>query len=332
MKAFEINKIHSILIIQLCPFGDVLLNTSYLDTLRRKFPKSKIDFLVMEPYNSVLYKHPAISEIVVIPKAKGIGYIWQRIKTFARVFARNYDLIIDQQCGTGSGQIVLFSGAKYRLGFADSKFARVYNLVAQRGVKRYSASTKFDILSPIGIVEEPYKLYYYIKQESTDYIAKWLQEQGLNKQGFICLSPGSPAPYKVWDLSLFAKLADRLQAQTKLPIVILWAPDELADARKVQELMTTPAIFALPTNLNQAAALLTFSKLLICNDGGINHISVATQTPSLAMFGPTSAENWNPEKVFPIHIGLANPQAYNPHDKSFGLNVEDAYQQALKLL
>lgn len=332
MKSFNHSQIHSILIIQLCPFGDVLLNTSYLDALRRKFPDSRIDFLVSQPYDSVLYKHPALSELVTFKKSKGIAYVWERIKVFYRVFARHYDLVIDQQCGTGSGQIVLFSGAKFRLGFADSKFAPVYNLVAQRGEKRYSASTKFDVLAPLGISEEPYNLYYYIKPESYTYIENWLLEQGLAKQGFICFSPGSPAQRKIWDLASFAELADRLQAETSLPIVIIWAPDEIEDARKVQSLMKTKAIFAPPTTLNQGAALLKSTKLLICNDGGINHISVATQTPSLAIFGPTSAINWSPEKVFPIHAGLANPDAYKPEDKSFGVTVDEAFHKALSLL
>lgn len=332
MKAFDAGKIKSVLIIQLGPFGDVLLNTSYLHAMRKRFPQARIDFLVSEPYNSVLYKHPALSEIVSFKKRKGIGYAWQRICVFARVFARRYDLVIDQQCGTGTGQIVLFSGAKYRLGFADSKFAFIYNLVAQRGKKRYSASTKFDVLKPLGIEEEPYQLYYYIKAESQDYIGSWLQQNGLADGGFICLSPGSPVPRKVWDLKLFAQLADRLQQHSKLPIVIVWAPDELQDAQSVQELMQSDAILALPTTLNQVAALLTRTKLLICNDGGINHISVATQTPSLAMFGPTSAVNWCPGGVFPIHACLANPEAYKPQDKSFGLSVDEAYQKAMALL
>ncbi len=148
----------SILIIQLGPFGDVLLNTSYFPTLRKKYPKAKIDFLVSKPYDSMLYNNPFLSEILTIPKAKGIMYVLQRIRTFIRIACRHYELVIDQQCGTGTGQICLLSFAKYRLGFENSKFAWTYNIKAKRGPKRYSASQKFDILVPLGIKEEPYKL------------------------------------------------------------------------------------------------------------------------------------------------------------------------------
>ena len=92
----------SILIIQLGPYGDVLLNTSYFSALRKKYPTTKIDFLVSKPYDSILYNNPYLSEILTIPKAKGIMYILQRIKTFIRIACRHYELVIDQQCGTGT--------------------------------------------------------------------------------------------------------------------------------------------------------------------------------------------------------------------------------------
>jgi ADP-heptose:LPS heptosyltransferase len=332
MKSFNPAKIKSILIIQLSPFGDVLLNTSYLNALRNKFPTAKIDFLVSEPYNSVLYKHPALSELVTFKKKKGSAYAWERLKVFVRVMLRRYDLVIDQQAGTGSGQVVLFSLAKYRLGFEDSRFAPIYNLVARRGVVRYSASQKFDLLVPLGIKEEPYKLYYYIKDESIAYIDKWLAEVKLEDRGFICFSPGSPAQRKIWDLKLFAELADRLQENTGLPIVILWALDEKADAETMLNHMKNKAFFAPPTSLNEAAAMLKRAKLLVCNDGGMNHISVATETPSLAMFGPTLPIYWCPGPVFKNHASLSHPHAYDPKDKSFGITVEEAYTKAMKLL
>ncbi|MCB5264114.1 MAG: glycosyltransferase family 9 protein [Candidatus Cloacimonetes bacterium] len=332
MKPFATAEIKSILLVQLGPFGDVLLNTSYLNVLRRKFPHSRIDFLVSKPYDSVLYRHPALDHIVSFPKKKGLAYVGERIRTFYRVWKNHYDLIIDQQCGTGSGQIVMFSHAKYRLGFENSKFAIFYNMVASRGPKRYSASTKFDVLAPLGIVEEPYELYYYVMPESREYIQTWLNENKLEDRSFVVFSPGSPAERKVWKLENFARLADMIIENHNLKIVILWAPDELKDAERVISLMHHSAVMAPKTNLNQGAALLEHSRLLICNDGGINHISVATKTPSLAMFGPTSPLHWCPGKVFPIHDSLSNPQAYTPEDKGFGISVEEAYIKANNLL
>jgi len=40
----ELGKIRKILLIQYKPFGDVLLNTGYLPTLRKHFPNAQIDY------------------------------------------------------------------------------------------------------------------------------------------------------------------------------------------------------------------------------------------------------------------------------------------------
>jgi ADP-heptose:LPS heptosyltransferase len=330
--SFQPSTVRSILIIQLEPFGDVLLNTSYLMVLKNHFPQAKIDFLVSQPYDSVLYKHPAISELITFRKLKGLSYTLERLRIFKVVRQRKYDLVIDQQCGTGSGQIVLFSSAKYRLGFIDSKWNWCYNLKAERGPKRYSASQKFDILHPLGIVEVPYELYYYIKDESITYIHDWLKEEQLMDKEIICFSPGSPDPRKIWSIQNYAQLADLILENSDYQIVILWAKNEKEDVVKMMNLMKMKAILAPKTNLNQAASLLKNCSLLICNDGGINHISVSTHTPSLAFYGPTDAQNWSPSSVFPNHASLGNLAKYKAGDNSFGITVEEAYYKVKELL
>ena len=152
--------IKKILIIQFRPFGDVLLATSYLAALKEKFPQAKIDFLVKQPFQEILYNNPFINEIINIGPQKGLSYLLARFNLFFSIHNRRYDLVIDQQKGAGSGQVILFSGAKYKLGWADSKWQAGYNLKAVRGPVRYRASQNFDMLKPLGIKERSFKLFY----------------------------------------------------------------------------------------------------------------------------------------------------------------------------
>ena len=62
----NLSKISRILIIQYEPFGDVLLNTGYLPSLKEKFPDAKIDFLVKDRYKLILEDNPYINELVII--------------------------------------------------------------------------------------------------------------------------------------------------------------------------------------------------------------------------------------------------------------------------
>lgn len=327
----DLESIKRILIVQYQPFGDVLLNTGYFPALRKKFPNSKIDYLIKEKYKVVLENNYYLDELVIFEDGKGWRYFTQRIKLLRRIRARKYDLIIDQIRGFGSAQIAWFSGAKYRLGFKHKKYAFIYNIKAERQSIRYHSSMKFDALIPLGITEELHKLYFNIKPASKEYIDNWLHQSKLAKEKIISFSPGSPVPRKKWNLNSYAQLGDMILQNTKCKIVILWAPNEKEDADILIELMNQKAVLAPPTDLNQAAAMLKRSVLLICNDGGLNHLSVATETPSIAMFGSIKPYRWSPE-MFEGHYHFFNENHDSLNDDTFGIEPEKVYQKVMEIV
>lgn len=325
--------IKKILIIQFRPFGDVLLATSYLAALKEKFPQAKIDFLVKQPFQEILHNNPFINEVIIIGSQKGISYFLARFNLFFSIHKRRYNLVIDQQKGSGSGQVVLFSGAQYKLGWADSRWQAVYNLKAALGQVRYRASQNFDMLKPLGIKERPFKLFYHVNFASKDYINTWLNSQGLGREKFICISPGSPRTRKKWGIQYYAELINLLIQKTSEKIIILWALSEIEDAKTLMHLAKEKElVLAPPTTFNQAAALLKKSKLLICNDGGLNHLAVAIETPSLAIFGNTSPNVWSPEGLIPNHYHISNPDWPRMRDNSFGVRPDSVFDKIKNIL
>ncbi len=325
----KIDEISKILVIQFEPFGDILLNTAYLPALRKKFPKAHIVFLARTPFHKVLENNPHIDEVMVFKQGKGMGYVLSRIKVFARVFARRFDIVIDQMRGTGSAQIAMFSMARYRLGWANSRVAFMYNIPVLPGENRYSASMKFDLLKPLGIDEEPYKLHYHIKDESFQYIDQWIEENHLTD--FVCISPGSPVPKKKWRLENYAQVADMIIEKLGLPVVILWGPREMDDVNGVISHMKRDALIAPPTDFNQGAAMLTRAKLLVCNDGGINHLCASTGTPALSIFGNTNPINWCPKPLGNYRC-LYVPDHPKDDGNRFGISPETVMKNIEQML
>jgi len=327
----HLQRINKILIIQYQPFGDVLLNTGYLPALRKKFPNAKIDYLVKHKYSIVLEKNQYLDEIVTFEDGKGLLYIPERIRLLRRIRKRKYDLIIDQIRGTGSAQMTFFSGARYRLGFKHQKYSFVYNVKAERQSIRYYSSMKFDTLKPLGIEEEPHKLYFYIRPESEEYINHWLKILGLHGRKLVCISPGSPVRRKKWSLKSYAALGDMIIENTDCEVIILWAPKEKPDAEQLLTLMKHKPVMALSTDLNQAAALLKKSALLICNDGGLNHLSVATETPSIAIFGSIKPTRWSAE-IFKGHYHFFNEKHDSLMGDTFGIEPEDVFNKVMEIV
>lgn len=326
------NSIKRILVIQFRPFGDVLLATSYLKALSDRFPDASIDFLVKKPFHEVLYKNPWISTIVAFDQHSGLRYLSDRLKLFSDIRNRQYDLIIDQQGGTGSGQVVFFSKARYRLGWVGSKWSWCYNLRAQKGKVRYRAAQNFDMLKPLGIPEEPYRFFFHIKPESMAYVRSWLENHQLVPERTIIISPGSPRIKKKWCAENFSMLADQLLLNTDMKVMLLSGPSELADAEAVLKGSSQTYPLALSPDINHAAAFLKHCRLLICNDGGLNHLSVALNVSSLAIFGNTPPIKWSPQGFSAYHYHLVCTEPKNTSDNDFGITPQEVFQKASEIL
>jgi len=328
----DLDRIKRLLIIQIRPFGDVLLNTAYLPFLRKRLPDAKIDLLVKHPFQHILDNNPHVDDCVVFGN-KGNQPAWlEKLQLFARVRKRRYDLVIDQIQGSTSAQIVLFSGAPFRIASAEARWRSLYNITVPYRGKRYSASMKFDLLRPLGIKESSYELDYTIHPDATAYIKGWLKDHFLDDKPFVCISPGSPREKKKWDAVCYAQLADLIYEKLNRQVVLLWGPDEKKDVETVVSNMTCRPQLAPPTDFNQAAAMLKACELLVCNDGGLNHLSVATQTPSLAIFGNTSPINWSPGSVFPRHHHLHNPLWPKMSDNLFGITPGQVFEKVRTII
>jgi ADP-heptose:LPS heptosyltransferase len=325
-------KIQKILIIQPKPFGDVLLNTGYLSALRNKFPDAKIDFLVKKPYHNVLVGNPFLNELIIFQNGKGLHYFPERIKLIRKISKHKYNLIIDQIRNPGSAQITLFSGAKYRLGLINQRWRSFYNIKAERKELRYYSAMKFDTLAPLGIKEEKHKLFFHITKSSTDKIKNWFSENKLSGDKLICFSPGTPIKGKQWDLASYAQLADLIIENTDYKVLLLWGPKEKDDVNKVHSLMKNEPIMALPTTFNEAAAMLKECRLLICNDGGLNHLAVAVETPSIAFFGKHKPTRWSPASIFEGYHHFYNKEADYRTDPTLGITVEEVFNKIKEII
>ena len=334
MTKVELEKIKKILILQYQPFGDIILNTGYMPHLRKKFPDAKIDYLMYKPFRKVLEGNPYLDELILMEKLKkNTLKCWlHNLKMLFEIRKRKYDLVIDQMRGTGSIQFVIFSGAKYRFGYNHKKFNFIYNFNPKPGLIRYYAAMKLELLRDLGITEENFDLYFHIKQESLNYIDNWLQVNQLKSREFICCSPGSPISWKQWNLKSYALLLDMIIEKTGYPIVLLWGPREKDVVNKVQKYMQQKAYIAPATDFNQGGAMLKRSKLLICNDGGINHLCVAVKTPSIAIFAKTNPKRWGAVEVAG-HYALQAEDVNLRTTYNFGITPEQVFakfEQVLK--
>jgi ADP-heptose:LPS heptosyltransferase len=324
--------IRKCLVIQLGPFGDGLLTTSYFETFKKRLPHTKLYYLIKEPYDEVVRGHPFIDRLMVVRRASGLGYILERMRVIRMIRSEGFDLVIDQQNKPSAQQLTFLSGARYRLGYADARFSWAYNLKAGRGPLRYSAGRKYDILGPLGIEEEPYTIYFPVDGRVREAVGDWLEERGLDPDRLAVVAPGSPVEKKKWAPGNYAVLADLIQRNLALRVALLCGPGEEEDVEAMRRAMATAPVLVSPKDLRWVGGLLMRCALLVCNDGGLNHLSVATATPTLAIFGNSDPVVWSPASAFGHHHHLYKPGFDSMRDKTFGISPEEAFEKVREIL
>ncbi|MBS3741837.1 MAG: glycosyltransferase family 9 protein [Candidatus Cloacimonetes bacterium] len=324
------SSVKKILVIQLGPFGDVFLTTSYFEHLKKHFHKAQLSYMTKKKYKIIVENHPYIDNYILLKEEQGMNYYLERLRKIKEIRAENFDIVIDQQNKNSTRLFTLFSGAKWKVGYEDARCSWVYNVKAKRGPEIYNPYKRFDMIKPLGIEPDSYQLYYSVSRDSENYIKKWLSEKQIGK--FFVLSPGSPIEWKKWNIKNYARLADLIVRNYELTPIWLWGPDEKKDAETGAKLMEEDSFVAPPTTLNQAAALLKRAELFICNDGGINHLAVTTGVKTIALFGATDPHVWSPASEFENHHHMYNPKHNSKEDNSFGYTPEEVLKQVKNIL
>lgn len=107
---------------------------------------------------------------------------------------------------------------------------------------------------------------------------------------FVTIQVGASTfqKWKKWDTDKWIKLIKRL-LDNKVMVVILGLANEWEMIRSTfTNRDKKPIVAAGKMTLQQTAAIIKRSRLLVCNDSSLMHIAVAMDTPTVAIFGPTS--------------------------------------------
>lgn len=318
----DVSKIQKILIIQIRPWGDVLLSTSLLKPLREKFPHAQIDFFVNEPFDSI-FENSEFTVGTIVTRNK--GYLFSRLLAILKVMTNRYDVVIDPQNSISSGNVAKLSGARNIISwnFGRPQKSRTHT-IDPMNTFCYEGLSRMRLLSFFGIEPTiPVKLEYPIHEKSFITVDNWLRDNKIER--FILAAPGVNS-HKQWNKSSHAEILNRLGSETGVPIVLVGAPDEHPIIQSIIELSGKKYLLFPKASYNETAALLRRAALLYCHDGSLNHLSVATETPSFAIFGTTEPLVWSP-------VGFAENHWHcigkDTGEDTFGLSVETVWNQIL---
>lgn len=291
------DSVRSILAIRIDRIGDVVISLPAIKALHAIFPNAKISVLVRRSNAALLADTPYIAE--VIPYA-GLRRSAPRIRRMR--FDIAVDMLMDYSIKTAV--ISYLSGAPVRAGFDIASRGRFFNIAITPDAKEKRMSEHIlDIVRSVGILFKAEgradwdpRPRLTVSEDAIDRAAYILRAGEIKKEeGIISIHPGGYFPSQRWMPESFAKIADMIAERYNARVVIIAGPTERKLAEGIVGLAKTRTLLLVGRPLDEVAAAIAISKILICNNSGPLHMAAAIGTPTVSMMGPTDPALWRPQ-------------------------------------
>jgi len=298
-----------ILIVRLGAIGDVLQALPALYRLRKEYPRAHIAWAVEDQASEIVQAQPELDEVVVFERRKLKKlFRWSTLRWFYQIFwsfirllrRRKFPLSIDLHNLFRSGLVARLSGAPARMAPKPSREGNwLFNNWRYRIPRNlvHTTDRHLALLRPLGVdgeaeAEAP---RLPVGEEDEEYIATFLEREGLNGKGrLVLLNPGANWQSKLWPHERYGELAERFATELDLTPVVTWGPGEEELAKRVVKISKDSARLAYPTTLRQLAALCQRAALFVGPDTGPMHIAASAGTPVVALYGPSSPQRFAP--------------------------------------
>jgi lipopolysaccharide heptosyltransferase II len=292
-----------ILLVRLRQIGDVVFTTPAVRALRRRFPDSRITYLVEPAAAPVVALNPDIDEVIVAPRVSGLKGLLTEAALIRRLRRDAYDLAIDFHGGPRASMLAWLSGAPKRVGYDIPGRSWMYTERVHRPRElraRHSVVNQWDLLAPFDIappepaaspVEMP------VDQAAASRVGDRLAAAGVGPTDrLIVVHVSAGNPFRRWPIESFAGVAADLAARDdRHRIVITSGPSDrdaagrvISDARtRLEEPLRGRIIAAGDYSLIELRALVDRAALYIGGDSGPLHIAATSRVPIVALYGPT---------------------------------------------
>jgi len=268
--------------------GNLLLTTPLLASLRAGLPGARIGLLCAARRSPAVEGTGLYDELWRFEKRDFFRRPWRFVAFCLALRRVGYQVAIEAGHShafsfTGAA-LALWSGAAVRIGHRRGEASRfLTHAVEAQDAPIYDAAAKLALLEPLGIRATLTPLRTELGR------ARLEELRGLMQQALV-IYPGARKLDHRWEPRGFAEAARRLADRTGLRPWIAWGPGELELAREVAA--AASADLLPPTDLEGLAAAFRAASVVLTNDTGPMHLSVAAGAPTVAVFLTEDAARW----------------------------------------
>jgi len=338
------------LIINPFGIGDVLFTTPVIRAIKEADAQNTVSYWCNERVKAVLENNPNIDKIFALSRGdlkkiyqdSGIEGTQRFFSLLQKLKKERFDVAIDYSLDHRYSLICKILGIRKRIGYNYKK--RGLFLTGKIDLDGYSKKHIVEYyLSLLKLIDIPAKsknLELFVSEHPLSRIRNILRYEGVkDKDLIIGIAPGAggswgkEAKLKHWAPLKFAELADDLTDRLGARILILGDASErdIADII-VAAMKHRPIDLVGKTKLEELAAAINCTRLLITNDGGPLHMAVALGVRTVSIFGPVDEKVYGPYPVGSEHIVIKKDLPCRPCYKKFRMPLCDHERECIKAI
>ena len=284
-------------ILRLSAIGDVCHTLPIVRTIQKYWPETQLTWIIGKTEHALVNDIENIHFIVFDKSNKFQSYksIYKHLKK------QQFDALLHMQMSLRSSLISLLVKSKIKLGFDKKRAKDAQWLFSNNKIpyqpKQHVVDSFFGFTKTLGIDKQEYQWNIpnrYSQQELQDSLS--ITKIDFNKP-FIIISPCSSMAYRNWLPESYAAVADKIQQQYKIPILLSGGTSsiEYHMGKEIENIVQYPVINLIgQTDLKQLLSLLKFSYCVISPDSGPAHIATAVNTPVIGLYACTNPERARP--------------------------------------
>lgn len=266
--------------------GDVVHTLPILHALRRRFPASRISWVINRSFEPLLAGHPDLDETLPFDRHGGIRAAFRLARD---LLWRRFDLVLDLQGLLRSGLMAASTRASRRVGLSSAREGArwFYTDVVPDDLALHAVDRYWRVATALGVGHEPKRFDLRI----TDAARDWVNRNAPTAGSFMAVAPGSRWATKRWPVEHFNSLIARVQREFGFSAVLVGSSEDRAIAARI----TAPCLNLVGmTTLPQLAALLDRADIVLANDSGPLHLAAALGRPVVAPYTCTTLARHGP--------------------------------------
>ncbi|MBN1492522.1 MAG: lipopolysaccharide heptosyltransferase II [Candidatus Omnitrophica bacterium] len=281
-----------ILVIKFGALGDLVLIVPSLRAIREKYPHAHISLLVDGKLAPLLEQCPYINEVLTCRRDKGKGYYKRFISLAMKLRRAAFDISIDFQNNKWTHVLAYLADIRRRFGYKRGMFGELLTNGIPLGKENIlPVQHQLQVLNLMGIRSIEERLELWSSDEDAAGIERMLSQSWTEPNqalvGFV-LNASLHWRTKRWPLSLFVELAERLQSELKVRVVLI---GDASNKRYAEQFLlqteTDTVDLVGKTSIREMIALISRLDCLVSGDTAPIHVASAVNTKTVALFGPT---------------------------------------------